>query len=376
MKTTERYCPVCGNEYGKEIFCQTFLINGFVQHVHLCLTCGMVYVNRTPTDDELARHYAHDSNYEIAKATSDVIAKWERTADIVRQYKHRGRVIEIGSANGHGLGVFKRMGYDVFGVEPSRKSCNIARQLYDIDTHCGMYDSSVDGKYDVAILSHVVEHLKNPVGLLELLKQNMNFDGVVYIEVPDLERADVPMGFFTFEHFNYFTPQTLCNLMQVAGYSCVRMEQFDGSAAILPFYPVIAGVFTICNSSDFVPLPKDVANSFDALKRYLSYNEKEITMLQKKISDVVKKYDKSKIAIYGAGIHTSQLLAFTMLDASVIFDSDTKKHGRTINNIPVRPFNTNGIKCIVISSRAFQYEIYDRIRYCEKMGIEIVLLYD
>ena len=59
-----------------------------------------------------------------------------------------------------------------------------------------------------------------------------------------------------------------------------------------------------------------------------------------------------------------------------IFDNDPKKQGKDICNVKVTGLDTSAVKaeanCIIISSRAFQKEIYAQIKFLEAEGIEVV----
>jgi hypothetical protein len=81
---------------------------------------------------------------------------------------------------------------------------------------------------DVIILSHVLEHLRDPVGTLALLRQHMTSRGVLFIEVPHTGRGalrsypDSPWAPRHDEpHLTFFDEQTLGNLLRVAGFAPV-----------------------------------------------------------------------------------------------------------------------------------------------------------
>lgn len=86
--------------------------------------------------------------------------------------------------------------------------------------------------------------------------------------------------------------------------------------------------------------------------------------------------------MWGAGIHTSQLLSLTKLSErqiGFVFDNDPKKQGQKICNVIVSGLDEKNIKnkvdCIIISSRAFENEIFQQLKFLKDYGIEIVKLY-
>ncbi|NMM61480.1 radical SAM protein [Clostridium sp. P21] len=116
----------------------------------------------------------------------------------------------------------------------------------------------------------------------------------------------------------------------------------------------------------------------------IQYWEKNEYYFTEKIK---KKIRGSNIFLWGAGIHTDKLLTllknekFNMKNIKGIIDSNPHKDGMKIFDIPVlykENFfnNINDCSDIIISSRAFESEIYNEIKSKVSYGINIVRLYD
>ena len=45
-------------------------------------------------------------------------------------------------------------------------------------------------KYDIIFLWHVLEHIHNPFELIEILKKNLNKDGLIFIAIPNFKSYD------------------------------------------------------------------------------------------------------------------------------------------------------------------------------------------
>ncbi|MDP2718956.1 MAG: hypothetical protein Q8P44_03880 [Dehalococcoidia bacterium] len=89
-----------------------------------------------------------------------------------------------------------------------------------------------------------------------------------------------------------------------------------------------------------------------------------------------------RVVIWGAGIHTSQLLARTpVLDlchAEAIVDSDPQKWGKTISGIPVSSpadIRPSSDLYIVISTFASEGEVYKATAHLRASGVKVVRLY-
>lgn len=395
MEIQLRLCPICVSEKHKEVYSQSFdnyleFSDGYTQKIVICEDCGFVFNNPCPSYAELEKHYTFFSNYESpqteGKATPEMTLKWNRTFDMVSESfpnNFKGKALEIGCATAFGLSVFKSNGWDVLGLDPSKKAVEIAKELYGIEVIEALFDKSLfEGqKFDVIIFSHVLEHIVSPDELIKDLTQILKPNGFVYIEVPNMLKPDVPMGWFTFEHLNYYTPTSLTNLMEVNSFELAKMKLFDGSMAIQPFYPVISSLYRAKKSEKEHIIVNDFEKSSNAVFEYITTTKNEGRKINDKIESVLKKFSPGKIALWAAGIHTSQLLSLTGLSKTsigFIFDSDSKKQGQILCNIVVRGLEQDDIskiECVIISSRAFEKEIYEQIKYLELYGIQIVKLY-
>jgi len=73
----------------------------------------------------------------------------------------------------------------------------------------------VEGKYDIIILSHVLEHLLHPISVLEKLKEHLVDTGIFYIAVPNIQVFH--MGQIQNSHTYYFCPESLAYFVSLAG---------------------------------------------------------------------------------------------------------------------------------------------------------------
>lgn len=398
MKLLNRNCSICSSDDFTEVFHQEYAsitaLDGaaYFQTIVLCKNCGFAYSNPSPAPEELTKYYRMFSNYENpqrdGRESEQMLNKCERTYSLI--VKHfpadcKGKALEIGCATATGLSVFKRNGWNVLGIEPSAVAANIARELYDIEVISGLFDSKLlidRGPFDAILLSHVVEHLLSPQLMLNDIRDLLENRGLVYIEVPNLLRPFIPMGYFTFEHLNYFTPTTLSSLMKTSGFT-VEIELFDNSADIEPFYPVIAAVGKKDKGRQG-SIENDYEAAYEAVKDYRQTSGKTASNLQSKIDFITKNTKRGRLGIWGAGIHTSQLLSITSLSnepVACIFDNDSKKHGKRINGVEIIGFGepesvAELVDSIVISSKASENEIYDQIKHLRAYGISVYKLYD
>jgi FlaA1/EpsC-like NDP-sugar epimerase len=104
-----------------------------------------------------------------------------------------------------------------------------------------------------------------------------------------------------------------------------------------------------------------------------------------KIDHILRRIEKGRIALWGAGEHTRDLIFSTKLkraEVQCILDNDITKSGSFIEGIPVTQMSEmeNHIKdhvdAIILSSEAFEEEIYKQISHLKSYRIEVHRLYE
>ena len=86
--------------------------------------------------------------------------------------------------------------------------------------------TSVKGKFNIIVLSHVLEHVVNPIDYLKLVNNLLVENGILYIEVPFLDYQY--KGDF-FPHLLFFKPQSLQNLCDNVGFRVMDVQSFGKS---------------------------------------------------------------------------------------------------------------------------------------------------
>lgn len=348
--------------------------SSFHQRVGQCNLCGIVYVRDYLTDNDLSKYYSVMSNYEYSsndnKWPIEDQKKYERQHRFVTYFcekKPYTNVLDIGCSLGYTLSLFKQDGSSVLGIEPSSKLKEIAKRQYDVDVITDFFnkDLKLPNKYDVVLLSHVAEHLKYPKEIFMSIKEVLESDGLVYVEVPSIELFDERDLFqFSFEHINYFSHGSLSNLMHAAGFEEVDHIVFENSNGVAPFYPTLGTLWR--KATRIYPLINRYQHDQAVIERYIKLVKEHAGELNSKIEEVLSRY--SMIAIWGAGTLTAQLLAQTPLKngkVKVIYDSDPKKDGQLMNGIPVKKpkllVNTleeDNVDVVIIGSWSSQDDIF------------------
>ncbi len=389
-------CPICSSkaESMKEfsyIDLSDIDLN-YTQKVCSCENCGFVFVSNPLEKENLESKYNRNSIYEFNGRKKDSIESQKNRDDGNRHFSFIQSalsdvetVLEIGCASGYLLSLFKKAGKIVYGVEPSQENVCSAKYFYDIDMYCGLVEDFLkkenSPKYDLVILSHVLEHIKNPKLLIQQIKSICKY---IFIEVPciELKKVDQPYGFFCNEHFGYYSMNSLDYLMNSCGFKCKNMYIHIDSKYVIPSgFPAISSIWI----NEFVDdknykLPVPCSDVLDQFNTYMKQSEILHQLISKKIEDIPDDFNG---AVYGAGPNTSRLMGETDLNKKnikVIFDKDSRKYGKTLNGVSITEFNEDIVSeleldYIIIGAYVAQNEIYESIKKVENSGCKIIKLY-
>lgn len=138
-------------------------------------------------------------------------------------------ILDLGCGNGEMGAYLKSMyGYKVTGVTISEDEFNAAKnqldEVYIYNFENGLPDQLLCNKYDVILLSHVLEHICYPDILLEHIKIVCNDNCQIIVAIPNLlfykSRFKILFGIFDYAnsgiydytHFRWYTLKTLKKL--------------------------------------------------------------------------------------------------------------------------------------------------------------------
>lgn len=208
--------------------------------------CGVVWLDPRPTIDEVGKAY---QNYYTHDQTNR--AQQTRLARIVRSILHTlsisllglrserrrykcmylnkiapGRLLEVGCGNGKRLARMRALGWDVTGQEIDPVASEYVREEKGIPVHLGPLETmDTHGEFDVVILSHVIEHVHDPVALLRMCHRLLKKNGLLVLLTPNVAsygHRKFGAGWRGLEsprHIHLFTCKTLVRLAQKSGFS-------------------------------------------------------------------------------------------------------------------------------------------------------------
>lgn len=196
----------------------------------LCTGCGLIRNDPVPTQAELDQFYgsAYRESYKGASAPRprQIWRNFDRTRRHILKFRdiygRGGRWLDLGCGSGEFLSLAKALGAEAEGVEPHAGYSAYSATVLGLNVRTGTLESCdyAAGSFDLIRLSHVLEHMRDPLGTLATLRDWLTPDGVLYVEVPDIEAeafVRVRGRLFHYGHISNFNPVTLRALAAKAG---------------------------------------------------------------------------------------------------------------------------------------------------------------
>ena len=123
----------------------------------------------------------------------------------LKPYFKGKNLLELGPAMGHMTKFLVNDFENISVVEGSKELLDLIPNYDNIEKHHSYFEEfETDKKFDTIIMSHVLEHIENPIKILKLISRWLSENGIIIISVPNsksLHRlAAVEMGLLESEY--------------------------------------------------------------------------------------------------------------------------------------------------------------------------------
>lgn len=193
---------------------------------------------------EIRTHY--DTYYGDARLKEwrrlGAIDKVENIVELSQGLKIES-VVDIGCGDGAIIARLSEINFakSYTGVDISESAIGLARARGIANARFERFDGEgFQGQYDLAIMSHVVEHLENPRTLISAARRIARH---VIVEVPCEHNVKLPTDFRPDPtgHINFYTPKTIRLLLQTTGLTVDKQITRGCSLEVMQFNSKLKG---------------------------------------------------------------------------------------------------------------------------------------
>ncbi len=249
MPGPKRKCSVCG----EDDFVYLFRPSQSPGPIVRCKKCSFVYVHPIETTQALIQEgpvLGGRPAYLLESSNLDEIdGSWEQpiikgyltewsarkinAQDALRHISdltvNHGRLLDIGCFCGLFLSVASQAGWECDGIEPLVMPAIYARGRFGLHviTDTLRDDTYPQEFFDVVTSFQVFEHLINPDQEIQKIRRILKTNGILVIEVPDIDTGLVKLAgprhrHFVQDHVSFFSAKTLTLLLNQKGFQVMR----------------------------------------------------------------------------------------------------------------------------------------------------------
>lgn len=231
-------CPACKVELMTLV---TFVAGNYGRRVRLgfCRSCGYIGYRDRPAREWIINYYTEDWDNakarDIKKEAASMCHALSREqydaahfAEVLSVDKNRA-ICDIGCGNGGILEEFRKMGYNrAVGVENSRYRAFLAKERYGCEVLVGDFENpkilaELANRSPVGLFFsfHTLEHVYNPVEVIEAVSNLQKEGDYVILAMPDAEFEPGVVTLFWLPHLHAYTRVTIEKILNNAGYEVI-----------------------------------------------------------------------------------------------------------------------------------------------------------
>lgn len=258
---------------------------------YICKNCGLIFTTPYICERSLALYYHkyyHSLHFGTDKPIESLVSKGQgfKIFNFIKTYLNAPhiKIFEMGAGCGTNLLEFAETAekhhikVDSYGTEYNEdyvKHGN-AKGLKLTTDPIQDYIKSVNGGFDIIILSHVFEHLTDPLDVLDIIKKMSHGKTILYIELPGVLDLKIKyvyecdfLKYLTHAHTFNFSLSSLNAILDKSGFQMLK-----GNEKIESAFRAKKGAASL--------FPVSSNNNYDAIISYLTDLEANLAFYQDK----------------------------------------------------------------------------------------------
>lgn len=260
------------------INCQTKMVPYFVKksfQITRCPVCKLMAVENVPED--LSPYYSegyftgdvtldgyidYDLDKEVTKKTYvDFVLTLEKFLD----KQNEKSMFEVGCATGFFMDLARQRGWQTEGIDISEFAVSKAREKGLVATAGVLESYQTNKKFSVVAMQDLIEHVKDPVDIVNRAKNLLSENGLLFITTPDAGSLWAKVwnknwhAFVPPQHLFYFSTKNLSSILEKNGFKVIYASH-HGKWFAIPY--IIRLLYSWTGLSIFSKLANWSANSF------------------------------------------------------------------------------------------------------------------
>lgn len=332
--------------------------NLFPLEINICIDCGHVQLAHVVNGEILFK------NYLYASGTSKVfVSHFKHYANYIKKLldspKNSPLVVDIGSNDGTLLNEFKRIGFNVIGVEPAHNLAKISQDnsievINDFFNKNSVNEIIVKkGKADVITANNVFAHINELQNVIHDAYSLLSDEGLLVFEVSYLYSVLEGLLFDTIyhEHLDYHSVLPLKDFIEKNGFKIIDILLVDSHGG---------SIRVTSSKKQSLQQPRESVRSFVSKEKRSPITIETLNDFYNKIQQEkykIKKYlktlksDGKKIVAYGAPAKLTTLFYEFDINSDLIdfvIDDSPLKQGLYTpgSHIPIMSADTVDLKSI------------------------------
>lgn len=230
METSlQKPCPVCDvTRWSKSLHFKNLLI---------CDNCKLHF---DPASDKLpSDYYEAHSDYNGKISSRQKMEERQRNIEqrfsLIKSFLKKGmKILDVGCNDGMFLSFLIKKGFkEVTGIEASEKAAiHLKSSGFSILQGALEHIALPKEHFDCITMFHVLEHLQNPKKGLTCIRDALQSNGIVVVEVPNIKSPSALLHGESWEmiypeHRYHFDESTLTRIFESAGFNILEMRTRD-----------------------------------------------------------------------------------------------------------------------------------------------------
>ncbi|REJ76307.1 MAG: class I SAM-dependent methyltransferase [Acidobacteria bacterium] len=244
LKLVEARCCLCETEEAKSIATGEdfeYLTSDDSFEVSQCQLCSLVYLNPRPDISEFERIYPPEYHaFEFSEQEFGLVYRIRRKLEAKRLLrwctglKQKARILDVGCGDGFHLGLLEEFGeesWELEGIDLDQRAVDIGRKQGLNIRHGSLETLQMpESHYDLIILVQTLEHVAEPVELLQKIRSLLRPGGRLVVVTDNTRSLDFRLfkgrywgGYHFPRHWYLFNPSTIRNLAEITDFTVDRL---------------------------------------------------------------------------------------------------------------------------------------------------------